>query len=153
MGSLADDPRFQRNKRKLDIKAKGGDRIIGGTPVPAGEFMDCVAVGCPKAWFCSGTLIAPNVVVTAAHCIRYAQFVYFGGDVQDVRPNTSHPSVVAVKSIVRHEDYEGGTNDLMVLVLAKRVTVKPRKLATTARIDAANDGRVAGFGLIDPRGS
>jgi secreted trypsin-like serine protease len=153
MANLADDPRFQENKRQLEIKAHGGVRVLGGMAVPPGEFMDCVAVGCGSEWFCSGTLIAPNVVITAAHCARCASHVFFGDDVRGVPPgDSSHPSVVSVDRLVRHDDYEGRANDLMVLVLSTRVNIAPRRLATTTQIDAAKDGRVAGFGWVDERG-
>ena len=157
MASLSDDPRFQRNLQQLRMQTGGGVRVIDGVPVPAGELMDCVAVGCERGWKCTGTLIAPTIVISAAHCSACAKFVYFGEDVTSVRPgDTSHPSVVAVAHAAPHQSYVGTGNDLandiMVLVLAKAVNVTPRRLATAAQIDAAQDGRVAGFGWVDPRG-
>ena len=45
----------------------GGASIIGGTAVPTGKWPDAVAVlGATGA--CTGTLIAPDVVLTAGHC-------------------------------------------------------------------------------------
>lgn len=41
----------------------------------------------------------------------------------------------------------------MVLVLAQKVTIAPRKIASKAQIDGAPDGRVVGFGHSDPFGS
>src|SRR4030095_12862362 len=49
--------------------ASSGDpmRVIGGTEVPAGKWPDAVAVlGAQGS--CTGTLIAPDVVLTAGHC-------------------------------------------------------------------------------------
>lgn len=151
MASLADDPRFQRNRQQLQTRAT---RILEGVPVPQGELIDCVAVGCDRGWKCTGVLVAPNVVLTAAHCSSCAQFVFFGGDVRPVRPaDTSHPSVVAVQSATPHAAATpGGPNDIMLLVLAKSVNVAPRRVASSAVIDAATDARVAGFGWVDPRG-
>src|SRR5687768_7681515 len=40
------------------------DSIVGGSLTS--DFPDCSAVGNDQRYFCSGTLIAPNVVVTAA---------------------------------------------------------------------------------------
>ena len=152
MVKIADDPRFQLNQQRLKAKADAGTRVIGGQPVPPGQFLDCVAVGCARAWDCTGTLIAPRVVVSAAHCVRCASFVFFGNDVRPVPPgDTSHPSVVAVEDRVRHPDYHGGANDLLVLILAKPVNVEPRRLAATAQIDDAPEARVMGFGWIDER--
>ncbi|HEY1816340.1 MAG TPA: trypsin-like serine protease [Kofleriaceae bacterium] len=42
-------------------------RVVGGSAVAPGEFPDVVLVA---GWtgLCSGTLIAPDVVLTAGHC-------------------------------------------------------------------------------------
>jgi secreted trypsin-like serine protease len=153
MASIEDDPRFQEHVRQLQSKAAGGVRVLGGVQVPPGQFMDCVAVGCAAGWFCTGTLIASNVVVSAAHCVRCASHVFFGEDVRQVRPgDLDHPSVVAVARVVRHEAYRETTDDLSVLMLAKSVNVGARRVATAAQIAASTDGRVAGFGWVDERG-
>jgi secreted trypsin-like serine protease len=122
---------------------------VGGTPVKAGQFLDCVAVGNDQQWGCTGTLIAANVVVTAGHCADFATRVYFGLDV--TKPGT----VVRVKKRVRHPKYhQGKHNDLMVLILDQAVAqIAPRALATGKTIDAANDGRVVGFGATDTSGA
>lgn len=45
--------------------------IIGGEPVPDGEFEAVVRVDLlPEALYCSGTLVRPDVVLTAAHCVE-----------------------------------------------------------------------------------
>jgi trypsin len=43
--------------------------VVGGTAVEAGGYSFAVAVGDTTGAYCGGTLIAPNVVLTAAHCI------------------------------------------------------------------------------------
>jgi secreted trypsin-like serine protease len=141
------DPRYLKNARELARRTLGGTRIIGGRPVKAGQFLDCVAVGSDNQWGCTGTLIASDVVVTAGHCVDFATRVYFGG-------NVAQPGrVVKVKKAVRHPRYhKGSRNDLMVLVLAEKVNVPPRALATKALIDKATDGRAVGFGNTDALG-
>ncbi|NRF65780.1 trypsin-like serine protease [Aquincola sp. S2] len=142
------DPRYLANMRQLMHRTGGGERVVGGQPVKAGEFLDCVAVGSDTDWACTGTLIAPNVVLTAGHCAEFATRVYFGNDVS--RPG----KVVKVKQRVRHPKYhQGATNDLLVLLLQQNVTtVKPRALATKALADKATDGRVVGFGTVNAGG-
>src|SRR5204862_339382 len=127
----------------------GGDRIIGGTTVAAGQFLDCVAVGSDSHWGCTGTLITPTVVLTAGHCASVATRVYVGGDV--TRPGL----VVNVKKRVRHPKYHVGKhNDLLVLILATHVQgVDPRPLARKTVIDKAGDGRAVGFGATDAAGT
>ena len=112
------------------------------------EFLDCVAVGSDVEWGCSGTLIGPNVVLTAGHCADFATRVFFGNDVKKVG------KVVAVKQRVRHPKYrQGQHNDLMILILQESVqTVQPRKMASKTLIDKATDGRIIGFGHVDPNG-
>ena len=142
------DPRYLKNARQLAKRTLGGERVIGGVPVKSPNFLDCVAVGNDAQWGCSGTLVGPNVVVTAGHCVDFATRVFFGYDISKAGKQ------VAVKKRVRHPEYHGTRhNDVMVLVLAEDVvTVDPRPIATKAQTDAATDGRVVGFGSVDPAG-
>lgn len=144
------DPRYLKNSRELARRTAGGIRVIGGQPVKAGAFLDCVAVGNDAQWGCTGTLIGPNTVLSAGHCVDVSTRVFLGNDV-------SKPGVtVRVKKRVRHPQYHQGgkRNDLVVLVLEREVAnVPPRKLATRALIDAATDGRVVGFGAVEASGT
>ena len=146
---LLQDPRYLQNARELARRTQGGTRVIGGTRVPKNGFLDCVAVGNDVEWGCTGTLIAPDVVVTAGHCASFATRVFFGGDV--AKPG----KIVKVRQRVRHPQYHKGKhNDLLILLLATRVeNIAPRAFATKSRIDKATDGRVVGFGNTDPLGS
>ena len=63
--SLYADPVFLENAKRLIIDR---DRIVGG--IATADYRDCVAIGSADEWCCTGTLVAPNVVVTAGHCIR-----------------------------------------------------------------------------------
>jgi secreted trypsin-like serine protease len=141
------DPRYLKNARALALRTQGSLRVIGGQEVPAGKFLDCVAVGSDDQWGCTGTLIGKNVVVTAGHCADFATRVFFGQNV------AKKGKVVRVKRRIRHPKYHTtANNDLMVLILAESVTIAPRSIATKTQIDRAPDGRVVGFGHSDPFG-
>lgn len=146
---IFEDPRYLANARALALRSGGRMRVIGGARVPPGDFLDCVAVGNDSQWGCTGTLIAPDVVLTAGHCADFATRIFVGSDV------TQAGSVVKVKKRVRHPRYhQGKHNDLMVLILDKKVdAVAPRRFAKKAKIDAASDGRVMGFGNTDAGGA
>jgi len=108
-----------------------------------------VAVGDDQGWGCTGTLIAPNAVLTAGHCVDVATRVFFGNDVN------KNGKIVPVARRERHPDYQKGrNNDLMVLVLGADVpTVPPRVISPGSIIEAATDARVVGFGNTDMHGS
>jgi Trypsin len=145
---IFEDPRYLANARALALRSGGRTRVIGGARVPPNDFLDCVAVGNDAQWGCTGTLIAPNVVLTAGHCADFATRIMVGSDV--TQPGT----VFTVKRRVRHPKYhQGKHNDLMVLILDKAVAgVAPRRFAKKAIIDGATDGRVMGFGNTDAGG-
>lgn len=142
------DERFVENARALAERTKKNLRIMGGTNVSAKDFPDCVAVGSATRWGCSGTLIAPTVVISAGHCASVATRVYFGSNVK------KKGKIVRVAQAVRHPDYNGTKHhDVLLLLLEKPATAAPRKLAATSAISKAKDGRAVGFGHIDPSGS
>src|SRR5262245_35163520 len=47
---IYNDPRYLANARELARRTLGGLRVLGGAPVKAGEFLDCVAVGSDNQW-------------------------------------------------------------------------------------------------------
>jgi secreted trypsin-like serine protease len=146
---LTDDPRYLRNVQELARRTKRNARIIGGSTVTGKEFADCVAVGDDNDWGCTGTLIAPNAVLTAGHCQKLHSRVFVGNDVEGTGRE------FRVKRHMRHPDWTSGLkNDLMLLILEKPVKgVKPRALARANQIDVAVDGRVVGFGTTDLAGT
>ena len=147
-GSVLDDPVFIENCQYV---IPDDTRILGGEPTP--EFPDCVAVGKPDQWCCSGTLIAPDVVVTAAHCDAGGcnARVFIGPDV--TRPRDGR--VIGVREVMTHELYPAAKpfDDLTVLLLADRVDdVPPRRIASPQAIASAISVRLVGYGTTEPGG-
>lgn len=141
--SIYADPVFLVNAKQLIAERK---RIVGG--IVTSDYRDCVAIGSPDAWCCTGTLIAPNVVVTAGHCHGgCSDRVFVGDNVEQLEAGT----VIEVADAVRHPDYDDDhlTSDLSVLVLAKDADVNPRPLAEEGVLEAAQTVRLAGYGNTD----
>jgi hypothetical protein len=55
----------------IALEAQAIDKIIGGSAVARGRWPAVVAVAAGKE-LCTGTMIAPDLVLTAAHCFRTA---------------------------------------------------------------------------------
>ena len=53
---------------KLNENSLGNNRIIGGNEVPARRFSYTVSLADSFGSFCGGSVIAPDVILTAAHC-------------------------------------------------------------------------------------
>jgi endonuclease G len=124
--------------------------IVGGWPTS--EFPECCCIGSVDgtgSYFCSGTLIAPNVVLTAGHCTEMKmQRVLFGSKISEPKAK-----VVGVKSVIPYPDYTPPpmpANDLCLLILEKDAPVAPVSIATTQQLAAASEVHLVGFGYNDP---
>jgi MYXO-CTERM domain-containing protein len=57
-----------------------GERVVNGVPSPAAQ--DAVVYVQSTSYMCSGTLIAPNLVLTARHCVAHCDNVHCTGDLK-----------------------------------------------------------------------
>jgi Trypsin len=149
---ISADSTYQANARRLATEAGENHprpRIIGGLPTT--DFPDCVAVGPDGDWCCTGTLVAPNVVITAGHCFgECTSRIYVGS-------NVAVPGRInAVKTAVQHPQYHqrGQHNDLTVLILDEDVPgVAPRRIAPSDKFASAFFVRAVGFGTTNTAGT
>ena len=116
--------------------------VIGGTDALPGQWPDAVALrDAAGTALCTGTLIAPDAVLTAGHCDRT--------DVVDAR--FPDGAVIAAGTWALYPQ-AASTEDVAVLRLVTPATVAPRALATGwARFDVVDGAAVAiaGYGATD----
>jgi secreted trypsin-like serine protease len=124
--------------------------VVGGSTVATGAYPDVALVVAPMA-LCSGTLIAPDVVLTAGHCIDTHPTEVLLGSVDYTKVGGE---AIAVKSATAYPSWQTEF-DVGVLVLDHPASAKPRAIAsacTAKDLEPGNDVTVVGFGLTDAAG-
>merc|ERR1711872_1174603 len=104
--------------------SRGGGRIVGGTEASPGEFPHQIALlrgGVGGSLMCGGSLVAPDMVVTAGHCCDGQSASRLGVRVGNHHLYQDDPDQadIAVSKVMLHEQYDSWTisNDICLLEL------------------------------------
>ncbi len=139
--------------------------VIGGSKSPNGAYPWMVALlakydgHATKEHFCGGTLIAPQWVMTAAHCVADFQSPSDELEVLIGQNTLSSGTGVRVpaRGVVVHPGFDPFyiSNDFALIKLEFPVSYAPIGLARTSDQDelyrAGNQAKVLGWGVTDPR--
>lgn len=121
-------------------------KIVGGIEDSGGSFPDVVAILAPKTQraYCSGTVIAKKLVVTAAHCVL------------GLKPGQDLPLVLGLKPakvyIAKRFEPNGlGFADIAVLAFSQELSLSPSRarqveLSASGLIPRTTELTLVGFG-------
>jgi MYXO-CTERM domain-containing protein len=127
--------------------------VVGGRQAPVGKWNDTAAVMVSDGYSaCTGTLIAPNVVITAGHCI--------GIGIESVKlgVNDWMSSGGEEIPVMREVEYPNSqsTYDVGLLILARDSMYPPRVIASGCVTERSlKDGapvHIVGYGAINEEG-
>ena len=135
------------------MSAGGAQAIVGSTDAPGNAARHTVMVlkrQSGGASFCSGAVVAPRVVLTAAHCVRGARGIAI------YVPGTGQPKLHVARTIAVHPRYVANaiksrkrSIDLALVRIDDNLpaNISPAALSASRTIKTGNTFRIAGFGL------
>lgn len=149
----------------VDTTATASHAIIGGITSEPSEFTATGMLVNKGQLLCTATLIAPDVALTAAHCLQAPAFGTLGFTL-DTDASDGASDVIPVTIYHSHPDFDDGVdefvdlavrNDIGILVLAEPVQdVVPEQIDVPSfetAIDTGNQLAMCGYGRIAWTGS
>jgi secreted trypsin-like serine protease len=154
---------YEEFERSLYKQGDFRPHVVGGKPVPKGSYMAVVGLttGGGELPICTGTLIEPDIVLTAAHCIcdHATSNVFIG---HNPRASMEGQGYVGIRNWVSAIECHGlpGSRietrknlDLAIVRLNRPIIgIDPMRVASAIDIDKASSARVVGFGARDRQG-
>ena len=149
------------SKVKLFSPSVPNTKIVGGEEAPAHSLPYQVSLqSLDGSHFCGGSIIAENMVLTAAHCVEQMGEnpnlqVHVGA--HDVTSNVGQK--IKVATVYSHKEYPGLSKDVAVLKLSENVTDSNAKVIRLAdqsffdsNISAGTTLKVSGWGAMQSGG-
>jgi len=144
------------------------NRIVNGEEATPHEFPWIVSMIMPDGyWFCGGTILTENYVVTASHCVEGMKpneaLIRIGDHDNDDSKDTDYhkKQTIKIKKIIMHSKYDPNSvnNDIALLKLGTKIdfkkfggTVAPICLPESLRAYTGEKVIVAGWGLLEDGG-
>jgi secreted trypsin-like serine protease len=149
------------------VSAAPSMAIVGGTNAAQGEYPSVAEVTIAKSFLCTGTLIAPNTVLTAGHCgsitggAGVASPAAFPPQAIDVRIGSNKPDAggddVPVTKVTVEPSYLATDGyDITLLTLSRNSTMTPTKVSgsvETSLWTPATLEQIVGFGTTSEGGN